>query len=130
MSTTQPTRCSSRSTSRATTTWSPRSRRRGNAHQGEWGLDGNTFIGTDEDFSADLLTFDVTTGPHAGPYEAGEFSWTTPIVNEPDQSMNGPTIFGGYGCPQSTDDVPTAAEAMEMYDITLEENEDLILVTQ
>jgi hypothetical protein len=83
-----------------------------------------------EDFSAYRLTFDVTTGPHAGPYEAGEFSWTTPIVNEPDQSMNGPTIFGAYGCPQSTDDVPTAAEAMEMYDITLEENEDLILVTQ
>jgi hypothetical protein len=102
----------------------------GNAHQGEWDLDGNTFIGTDEDFSAYRLLFDVTTGPHAGPYEAGEFSWTTPIINEPDNSMNGPTIFGGYGCPQSTDDVPTAAEAREMYDITLEENEDLILVTQ
>jgi hypothetical protein len=102
----------------------------GNAHQGEWDLVGDSFIGTDEDFSAYRLIFEVTTGPHAGPYDAGEFAWTTPIVDEPDKSMNGPTIFGGYGCPESTDDVPTAEEAKEMYDLTLEPDEDLILVTE
>jgi hypothetical protein len=102
----------------------------GNGHQGEWDFDGDTFLGTDEDQSAFRLITTITEGPHAGEYDAGEFSWTTDIVDEPDQSMNGPTIFGGYGCPDDRATIPTAEEAMAEHGITLGPNEDLILVTQ
>jgi hypothetical protein len=102
----------------------------GNAHQNEWNRPGGRFVGTDEDFSAFRLAFAVTTGPHAGPYDAGEFSWTVPLTTLPDKSVNGPTIFGGYGCPDDRASIPTAAEAKAQYGITLGENEELTLVLE
>jgi hypothetical protein len=80
----------------------------GNAHQGEWNSDASVFIGTDEDFSPFRLPISVTEqrGPRAAQqpppgtlYAAGEFSWTVPVASLPDEMLNGPTIFGGYGCP-------------------------------
>jgi hypothetical protein len=102
----------------------------GNAHQNEWNRNGNRFVGTDEDFSAFRLDFAITTGPHAASYDAGEFSWTVPLTDLPDRSMNGPTIFGGYACPDDRGGIPTAAEAMQTHGITLAEGEELTLVTQ
>jgi hypothetical protein len=77
----------------------------GNAHQGEWNSDGTVFVGTDEDFSPYRLPIEVTatTGPNqpavGTQYAAGEFSWTVPVATRSDGMINGPTIFGGYGCP-------------------------------
>jgi hypothetical protein len=77
----------------------------GNAHQGEWNSTGTVFVGTDEDFSPYRLPIVVTeqTGPNQPAvgtlYAAGEFSWTVPVATLPDGTVNGPTVFGGYGCP-------------------------------
>jgi hypothetical protein len=80
----------------------------GEAHQGEWNEAGDLFIGTDEDIDAFRLTFEVVGGPAAGEWVAEQFSWTVPISELDDQSVNGPVIFGGYGCPG--DSVPPASE--------------------
>ncbi len=97
----------------------------GNGHQNEFTLDNRMFIGTDEDFSPYRTTFTVTTGANAGPYNSAEFGWTVPIKSLPDQAMNGPTVFGGYGCPQS-DPVPDAS----VLDGVIAPGEDRIVVLQ
>jgi hypothetical protein len=79
----------------------------GNAHQGEWNSDGSVFVGTDEDFSPFRLPIRVLDGPLAGQIvAAGEFGWTKPVATFPDQKVNGPTVFGGYGCPDDTAEIP------------------------
>jgi hypothetical protein len=72
----------------------------GNAHQGEWNSDGSLFIGTDEDFSPFRVPITVLDGPLAGEkIDAGEFGFTKQVASFPDGQVNGPTVFGGYGCP-------------------------------
>jgi hypothetical protein len=72
----------------------------GNAHQAEWTSDFKYLIGTDEDFSPYRSeAFTILNGAFPGEYEAGEFGWTPPIAQLPDHRLNGPTVFGGYGCP-------------------------------
>jgi hypothetical protein len=72
----------------------------GNAHQGEWNSDASLFIGTDEDFSPFRVPITVLDGPMAGEkIDAGEFGFTKPVASFPDGKVNGPTVFGGYGCP-------------------------------
>ncbi len=79
----------------------------GNGHQNEFTADNQFFIGTDEDFSAHTVdVFQITTGPNAGTYIAGAFGWTVPIVELPDGVLNGPTVYGGYGCPDDVADIP------------------------
>jgi hypothetical protein len=79
----------------------------GNAHQAEFTRNNRWIIGTDEDFSPFRLLndeFSITTGPNAGNYPGGEFGWTVPISTYPDGQLNGPTIYGGYGCPDISAD--------------------------
>jgi hypothetical protein len=72
----------------------------GNAHQGEWNSDGSLFIGTDEDFSPFRVPITVTSGPMTGQkIDAGEFGFTKQVATFPDEKVNGPMVFGGYGCP-------------------------------
>jgi hypothetical protein len=72
----------------------------GNAHQGEWNSDGSLFIGTDEDFSPFRVPITVTSGPMTGQkIDAGEFGFTKQVAAFPDEKVNGPMVFGGYGCP-------------------------------
>ncbi len=95
----------------------------GNAHQAEFTADNRFFIGTDEDFSPfrALLTTD-----DGGQYDAGEFGWTVPISeNFEDGTLNGPTVFGGYGCPADRGSIPNASTLG-----TLGEDEEAILVLQ
>jgi hypothetical protein len=83
----------------------------GNAHQAEWVKSNRFIIGTDEDFSPYRLlddSFSVTSGPNAGEYPGGEFGWTVPIASYPDGQVNGPTIYGGEGCPGG-DPIPPAS---------------------
>ena len=77
----------------------------GNAHQAEFTADNRFFIGTDEDFDPyrALLTTD-----DGGSYAAGEFGWTVPI-NELYGTLNGPTIYGGFGCPADRGSIPDAS---------------------
>jgi hypothetical protein len=81
----------------------------GEAHQGEWNEDGTLFIGTDEDLAPFRLIFEVVGGPAAGEYTAEEFSWTIPISTLADQRVNGPAVFGGYGCPGDRGSIPPAS---------------------
>ena len=78
----------------------------GNAHQAEFTADNRFFIGTDEDFSPYRALFQITSGPHTGTYSGGEFGWTVPVLNLPDKKLNGPTVFGGYGCPGDRAAIP------------------------
>ena len=75
----------------------------GNAHQGEWNSDGTVFVGTDEDFSPFRTPLTVLDGPLAGQQiDAGEFGFTKQVASFPDEMVNGPMVFGGYGCPGDT----------------------------
>ena len=99
----------------------------GNAHQGEWNSDGSVFIGTDEDSSPFRLPIEVTSGPLAGQvFAAGEFSFTKQVDSFPDGKINGPTVYGGYGCPDDAAEVPTAAAAFP----SLGADEEAIIVFQ
>ena len=71
----------------------------GNAHQGEWSHNDKFIIGTDEDFSPTRTSFQLTTGPNAGFYGAGQFGFTPQISTRySDGQVNGPTVWGGSGC--------------------------------
>lgn len=96
----------------------------GNGHQAEFTADDRFFIGTDEDFSPYRSIFTIDTGPRAGEYPAGEFAWTVPIVTRPDKQINGPTVYGGYGCPDDRAEVPDAST------LTVAAGEEKILVLQ
>jgi hypothetical protein len=92
----------------------------GNAHQAEFTADNRFFIGTDEDFGpyrARVVTDD------GGVYDAGEFGWTIPISTI-EGGVNGPVVFGGYGCPDDRSEIPPASE------LDLAEGEEAILVMQ
>jgi hypothetical protein len=98
----------------------------GNAHQAEFTFDNRYFLAADEDFSAYRTDFEIVTGPHAGPYESGEFGFSVPIATLPDQKLNGPTVFGGYGCDADNDIPPRSSAGLR----PLEEDEEAILVVQ
>jgi hypothetical protein len=49
----------------------------------------------------------VLDGPLAGQkIDAGEFGFTKPVASFPDGKVNGPMVFGGYGCPDDTAEIP------------------------
>ncbi|HVM40648.1 MAG TPA: Ig-like domain-containing protein [Acidimicrobiia bacterium] len=102
----------------------------GNAHQGEYSFDNRYFLAADEDFSPfRFREFLMTTGPHQGQYNAGEFGWTKPIATLEDNTLNGPTIYGGYGCDASgTPHGGIPARSTAGY--TLEPGEEAIVVVQ
>ncbi|MBI4259071.1 MAG: hypothetical protein HY658_00760 [Actinobacteria bacterium] len=83
----------------------------GNAHQGEWNGDGTLFLGTDEDFSPFRTPITVLDGDMAGEkVDAGEFGWTKQVASFPDEKINGPTVFGGYGCVGDRAGIPAATD--------------------
>lgn len=97
----------------------------GNGHEAEFTKDSTFFVGTDEDFGPYGTLFNMTTGSNAGQYPAGEFTWTVPIVTLPDKKVNGPTVYGGYGCPSDVGDIPDPSVLG-----TLDPGEEAILVLQ
>ena len=92
----------------------------GNAHQAEFTADNRFFIGTDEDFSPYRALVVTDDG---GQYAAGEFGWTVPI-SELYGTLNGPTVYGGFGCPADRGSIPDAST------LTLAPGEESILVLQ
>jgi hypothetical protein len=70
----------------------------GNSHQAYWSSDSRWLISTDEDFSPYRTSFELTSGPNAGQYGAGEFGFTPLVESQPGGRIGGPTVFGGRGC--------------------------------
>ena len=92
----------------------------GNAHQAEFTADNRFFIGADEDFSPYRA---LVTTDDGGSYPAGEFGWAIPI-SDLYGTLNGPTIYGGLGCPADRGSIPNASTLM------LAPGEEAILVLQ
>lgn len=99
----------------------------GNAHQAEFSFDNQFILAADEDFGTSRAVFQIADGPLAGFSEAGVFSFGLPIETLPDARLNGPTVYGGYGC-SARDEIPPAATAFA--GVTLAPGEERILVVQ
>jgi hypothetical protein len=97
----------------------------GNGHQAEFSHDNRFVLAADEDFSTYRLPeFRFTTGSYQGLYPAGEFGFTRPMASLEDNRLNGPTLYGGYGC-DADDDIPVAPGGL-----TLGPDEESIVVLQ
>jgi hypothetical protein len=100
----------------------------GNGHQSNWNRSGQYLVATDEDF-APYRTFplEITSGPNSGTtYETVAVGGSAPVTILPDKKLNGPTVYGGYGCPGTSDPVPLRSD----YDLNLASGEEAILVLQ
>ncbi len=74
----------------------------GNAHQAEFSFNDRYIMAADEDFDPYRPgTFSVTTGPGAGEYESGSAGGGGAAADLPDRTLNGPVVYGGYGCNES-----------------------------
>ena len=74
----------------------------GNAHEAEWSHNNKFILGTDEDFSpfrVDTLT--ISTGLNAGDFPGSAVGGAAPPTSLADGRLNGPIVYGGYGCPDS-----------------------------
>ncbi len=101
----------------------------GNAHQAEFTADNRFFIGTDEDFAPYRTDdFRITSGPHQGVLPSGVVpGGEAPSILD-DLTLNGPVVYGGYGCPDSAP-LPTP-ESIPGYLGMLEPGEETIIVLQ
>ena len=101
----------------------------GNGHQAEFTADNQFFIGTDEDFAPYGAThFEIAEGPYAGTYPSVPVPGSAPIVVLEDDMLNGPVVYGGYGCPTSAP-IPTP-ESIPGYLDSLLPGEEKIIVLQ
>jgi hypothetical protein len=81
----------------------------GNGHQGEWNAAGTLFLGTDEDFDPYRTTpLTRTTGSGAPETYSTVPVGGAPITVLPDLRLNGPVVYGGYGCPGASKPIPQA----------------------
>ena len=79
----------------------------GNAHEAEFSADNRFILAADEDFNPYRAgDFRITTGPNAGQFPAAEVGGGTSVAALPDRTLNGPVVYGGYGCPTSAP-IPT-----------------------
>ena len=100
----------------------------GNGHQAEFTADNQFFIGTDEDFAPYGAThFEIATGSFAGTYPSVPVPGAAPIIELADQVLNGPVVYGGYGCPDSA---PIPARASVFPEGSLLAGEEAIVVLQ
>jgi hypothetical protein len=74
----------------------------GNAHQVEFSADNGYLLAADEDFAPYRADeFSITTGPFAGVFPSQVVPGGASPAALPDLTMNGPTVYGGYGCDAS-----------------------------
>jgi hypothetical protein len=101
----------------------------GNGHQAEFTMDNEFFIGTDEDFGPYRPgEFKITTGSFAGVYPSVLVPGAAAPAILPDLELNGPTVYGGYGCPDSAP-IPSPS-AIPGYLASLLPGEEKIVVLQ
>jgi hypothetical protein len=96
----------------------------GNAHQGEFSYDNQYFLAADEDF-APYRTDKFFVGDQQRP--ATEIGGGLSPATLPDVTLNGPAVYGGYGCPGSAP-IPQASSALA--GVTLAPGEEKIVVLQ
>ena len=80
----------------------------GNAHQGEFSSDNKYFLAADEDF-APYRTDKFFVGGQERP--ASEIGGGISPATLPDVRLNGPVVYGGYGCSRSAP-IPRASTAL------------------
>jgi hypothetical protein len=98
----------------------------GNAHQAEFSADNRWILAADEDFNPYRAgEFSITSGLNAGPFDSQEVGGGTSVAALPDRRLNGPVVYGGYGCPGSRP-VPQRSVVSP----TLDPGEEAILVLQ
>ncbi|MBD0282350.1 MAG: cadherin-like domain-containing protein [Thermoleophilaceae bacterium] len=74
----------------------------GNAHQVEFSADNAFLLAADEDFAPYRAgEFRITTGAFAGVYPSAVVPDGASPAALPDLTLNGPTVYGGYGCDAS-----------------------------
>jgi hypothetical protein len=101
----------------------------GNGHQAEFTADNRFFIATDEDFAPyGATSFRIASGPGTGGYASVPVPGAAPIVILDDEKLNGPAVYGGYGCPTSAP-IPTPA-SVPGYLASLQPGEEKIVVLQ
>jgi hypothetical protein len=98
----------------------------GNAHEAEFSADNRWILAADEDFNPYRAgAFSIASGPNAGSYASQEVGGGTSVAALPDRKLNGPTVYGGYGCPGSRP-VPQRSA----FNLDLAPGEEAILVLQ
>ncbi|MFE6646645.1 LVIVD repeat-containing protein [Nocardioides sp. NPDC057772] len=101
----------------------------GNGHQAEFTANNQYFIGTDEDFAPyGATSFRISSGAFAGGYPSVPVPGSAPIVVLPDERLNGPVVYGGYGCPDSSP-IPSPS-SIPGYEASLAAGEESIVVLQ
>jgi len=75
-----------------------------NSHSVWPNADGSIVVEGEEDFSPFESQFSIDSGPNAGIFASAEGAITTPIANQPDGAMSGPTTYVGLAC--TSDSVP------------------------
>ena len=101
----------------------------GNAHQAEFTADNRYVIATDEDFAPYRTgDFRITSGPNQGVYPSVIVGGGAAPAILPDRTLNGPVVYGGYGCPDSAP-IPTP-ESIPGYLAMLQPGEEKIIVLQ
>ncbi len=107
----------------------------GNAHYAEFSHDNKYILAADEDFAPYRPgTFSIG-GENAGEYPATAPSGSLGAAVLPDLTINGPVVYGGFGCPAGGGDEP-GAPAMPIPQLTdelraqlaLDQGEEAILV--
>jgi hypothetical protein len=106
----------------------------GNAHQAEFTADNRFFIGTDEDFAPYRTgDFQITSGQYAGTFDSAIVPGGAAPAILDDLTLNGPVVYGGYGCPDSAP-IPTPESIVladgSSYVDSLLPGEETILVLQ
>jgi hypothetical protein len=80
----------------------------GNGHQAEFTIDDKYFIATDEDFDPYRSTkFKIPSLDRE--YDTAPTGGGAPVTFLPDKKLNGPVVYGGYGCPSSAPIPPASS---------------------
>ena len=96
----------------------------GNAHQSEFSHDDRYLLAADEDFSPYRpKTFSIDG---VGEFPAAEVGGGLSQASLPDQTLNGPAVYGGYACP-GTSRIPSRSETLPA---ELPAGQDAIVVLQ
>ena len=102
----------------------------GNGHQAEYTIDNRFIVATDEDFSP-YRTTDLrrVTGPPAPVPETYETApmGGGPLSVLPDKRLNGPVVYGGYGCPGVSAAIPPADSVVPQSSLAAGEEQIVVL---
>ena len=100
----------------------------GNGHQAEFTIDNRYIIATDEDFDPYRPTGFKIAG-FTTEYETAGTGGGAPVTLLPDRRLNGPVVYGGYGCPVGSAPIPPAS-SINWAGLGLAAGEEKIVVLQ